>query len=224
MRIFSDCLSFLYLCLRAQVLEGLIPYTERHFQRLDKLLQRSYLIDYTLQRMNFVLGSGEMPELEKQLVRRKPEQDERIKRIEEAKKQQQEKSNNKKQHKQIANSKHDMMEEDGDEEEGQTIEQLLGIMKPPQARKVAPAALLPTLNEEQQREIDKENEGLSDEEAVDNDGMEIIVDTNSALKQANAKAEAVAKAASAPPQQQQKKGKKKMMGKKKPKQANKQSK
>jgi U3 small nucleolar RNA-associated protein 13 len=33
------------------LMEGIIPYTERHFQRLDRLLQRSFLLDYTLQRM-----------------------------------------------------------------------------------------------------------------------------------------------------------------------------
>lgn len=34
-----------------KTLEGLIPYTERHFLRLDKYLQKSFLLDYTLQKM-----------------------------------------------------------------------------------------------------------------------------------------------------------------------------
>jgi len=32
-----------------ELMEGIIPYTLRHNQRVDKLLQQSYLIDYTLQ-------------------------------------------------------------------------------------------------------------------------------------------------------------------------------
>jgi len=34
------------------VLEILIVYSERHFQRVDKLLQKSFLIDYTLQQIS----------------------------------------------------------------------------------------------------------------------------------------------------------------------------
>jgi hypothetical protein len=30
----------------------MIPYTERHFQRVDKLLQKSFIVDYTLHRMD----------------------------------------------------------------------------------------------------------------------------------------------------------------------------
>jgi len=43
-----------------EIIEGLIPYTERHFQRIDKLLQKSYIIDYTLQ----MLGPVPTRELE----------------------------------------------------------------------------------------------------------------------------------------------------------------
>jgi hypothetical protein len=32
----------------------LLPYTDRHFQRLDQLLQKSCIIDFTLQRMNLL--------------------------------------------------------------------------------------------------------------------------------------------------------------------------
>eukprot|EP00005_Dracoamoeba_jomungandri_P003256 CAMPEP_0174252616 /NCGR_PEP_ID=MMETSP0439-20130205/2009_1 /TAXON_ID=0 /ORGANISM="Stereomyxa ramosa, Strain Chinc5" /LENGTH=771 /DNA_ID=CAMNT_0015333179 /DNA_START=57 /DNA_END=2369 /DNA_ORIENTATION=- len=35
-----------------QVLEGLVPYTDRHLERINKLLQKSYIIDYTLKNMN----------------------------------------------------------------------------------------------------------------------------------------------------------------------------
>eukprot|EP01113_Clastostelium_recurvatum_P049139 TRINITY_DN9059_c1_g1_i1.p1 TRINITY_DN9059_c1_g1~~TRINITY_DN9059_c1_g1_i1.p1 ORF type:complete len:724 (-),score=243.29 TRINITY_DN9059_c1_g1_i1:73-2244(-) len=34
------------------ILGALIPYTERHFARTDRLLQKSYIIDYTLENMN----------------------------------------------------------------------------------------------------------------------------------------------------------------------------
>lgn len=40
--------------LMKQLLEALIPYSTRHFQRLDKLLQASYILDYTLQNMNLL--------------------------------------------------------------------------------------------------------------------------------------------------------------------------
>eukprot|EP01117_Protostelium_nocturnum_P020075 TRINITY_DN887_c0_g2_i1.p1 TRINITY_DN887_c0_g2~~TRINITY_DN887_c0_g2_i1.p1 ORF type:complete len:845 (-),score=185.07 TRINITY_DN887_c0_g2_i1:138-2672(-) len=39
-----------------EIVEGLLPYTERHFQRSQTLLQKSYLIDYTLQRMDSLLA------------------------------------------------------------------------------------------------------------------------------------------------------------------------
>jgi len=38
-----------------QLLDTLIPYTDRHFHRIDRLLQKSFLIDYTLKRMNGLL-------------------------------------------------------------------------------------------------------------------------------------------------------------------------
>lgn len=34
-----------------QLLQSSLPYTERHFQRLDRLVQRSFILDYTLQSM-----------------------------------------------------------------------------------------------------------------------------------------------------------------------------
>jgi len=42
-----------------ELLEGIIPYTERHFQRIDNLLQKSFLVDYVLQRMKFVAENEE---------------------------------------------------------------------------------------------------------------------------------------------------------------------
>jgi len=36
------------------VLQGLIPYTERHFNRIEKLLRQSYLIDFTLTEMKMI--------------------------------------------------------------------------------------------------------------------------------------------------------------------------
>lgn len=40
--------------LMKDLLHALIPYSSRHFQRLDKLLQASYILDYTLQNMNLL--------------------------------------------------------------------------------------------------------------------------------------------------------------------------
>ena len=33
------------------LVDGLLPYTERHFQRIDKLAEASFVIDYTLGQM-----------------------------------------------------------------------------------------------------------------------------------------------------------------------------
>ena len=33
------------------LLEALLPYTERHFQRMNQLLGDSYIVDFTLQSM-----------------------------------------------------------------------------------------------------------------------------------------------------------------------------
>jgi len=41
-----------------QLLEGLIPYTDRHLNRMDRLLQKSYILDYTLQAMQTVSDNG----------------------------------------------------------------------------------------------------------------------------------------------------------------------
>ncbi|CAG8694343.1 5306_t:CDS:2, partial [Dentiscutata erythropus] len=35
-----------------ELLDGLLPYTERHYQRLDRMITDSFLIDYTLHSMN----------------------------------------------------------------------------------------------------------------------------------------------------------------------------
>jgi U3 small nucleolar RNA-associated protein 13 len=40
--------------LMKDLLQALIPYSTRHFQRLDKLMQASYILDYTLQAMNLL--------------------------------------------------------------------------------------------------------------------------------------------------------------------------
>jgi len=37
-----------------QILQGLIPYTERHFNRIERLARQSYLIDYTLSEMKVI--------------------------------------------------------------------------------------------------------------------------------------------------------------------------
>jgi U3 small nucleolar RNA-associated protein 13 len=38
------------------LLEALIPYTERHFQRAHQLFTNSFIVDYTLQSMDLLLG------------------------------------------------------------------------------------------------------------------------------------------------------------------------
>ncbi|KAK8865711.1 hypothetical protein IAR55_000856 [Kwoniella newhampshirensis] len=46
------------------LLEGLIPYSERHFTRVDKLVQESYMLDYVLGEMDGGLFGGEVMELD----------------------------------------------------------------------------------------------------------------------------------------------------------------
>ncbi|KAG5188335.1 hypothetical protein JKP88DRAFT_267609 [Tribonema minus] len=43
----------------SEVLEALLPYSERHYQRLDRLLQSTYLVDYTLAGMRMLLADGQ---------------------------------------------------------------------------------------------------------------------------------------------------------------------
>jgi len=38
-----------------EILSGIIPYTERHFERINKFLGNSYLVDYTLNQMGDIL-------------------------------------------------------------------------------------------------------------------------------------------------------------------------
>ncbi|KAJ1476044.1 Utp13 specific WD40 associated domain-containing protein [Baffinella frigidus] len=42
-----------------EVADAMIPYTERHFQRLEDALQRTYALDFTLHAMNKVLGGDD---------------------------------------------------------------------------------------------------------------------------------------------------------------------
>lgn len=44
----------------AAVLDALVPYTERHYARADRMLVESAMLEYTLQAMDSVLG-GEVP-------------------------------------------------------------------------------------------------------------------------------------------------------------------
>ncbi len=46
----------------AKLLEGILPYTDRHFQRLDKLIQKSFIIDFTLQKIDPTLEEAEVTE------------------------------------------------------------------------------------------------------------------------------------------------------------------
>lgn len=38
----------------SELLEGLIPYSQRHFSRVDRLVRSTFLLDYTLMRMSVV--------------------------------------------------------------------------------------------------------------------------------------------------------------------------
>jgi len=45
-----------------ELLEGILPYSDRHFQRIDKLIQKSFIIDFTLQKIDPTLaGDLEFP-------------------------------------------------------------------------------------------------------------------------------------------------------------------
>jgi hypothetical protein len=54
------------------MLEAMIPYTERHFARLDKLIQKSFLLDYTLQRMTLLMDTPTEP---KKVNEKRPNED-----------------------------------------------------------------------------------------------------------------------------------------------------
>lgn len=42
----------------AELVRSLLPYSERHFQRLDRLLQSSYLVEYTLTSMQLLISES----------------------------------------------------------------------------------------------------------------------------------------------------------------------
>lgn len=48
------CFSPLQIKGISELLEGLIPYSQRHFSRVDRLVRSTFLLDYTLMRMAVV--------------------------------------------------------------------------------------------------------------------------------------------------------------------------
>ncbi|KAF8930369.1 hypothetical protein EDD21DRAFT_170033 [Dissophora ornata] len=48
------------------LLDGLLPYSERHFQRVEALTVRSYVVDYTVQAMDLMALMGDVDDLELQ--------------------------------------------------------------------------------------------------------------------------------------------------------------
>lgn len=46
------------------LLDGLIPYSQRHFTRIDKLVQESYMLDYIVGEMDGGLFGGEVMDLD----------------------------------------------------------------------------------------------------------------------------------------------------------------
>lgn len=47
-----------------ELLEGLIPYSERHFTRIDKLVQESYMLDYVLGEMDGGIFGAEIMDVD----------------------------------------------------------------------------------------------------------------------------------------------------------------
>lgn len=47
----------------SDVLEGLIPYTQRHFSRIDRLVRSTFLLDYTLTGMSVIEPDTEAREV-----------------------------------------------------------------------------------------------------------------------------------------------------------------
>jgi hypothetical protein len=46
-----------------ELVDGLLPYTQRHLQRLEDCLQRSYILDFTLHAMQTALGGDDGAEV-----------------------------------------------------------------------------------------------------------------------------------------------------------------
>lgn len=55
--VFLSVFGFAQGC--SELVRILLPYSERHFQRLDRLLQSSYLVEHTLASMNMLIGTEE---------------------------------------------------------------------------------------------------------------------------------------------------------------------
>lgn len=51
-----------------ELLEGLIPYTQRHFSRIDRLVRSTLLLDYTLTGMSVIEPETDLSELNKKSV------------------------------------------------------------------------------------------------------------------------------------------------------------
>lgn len=47
-----------------ELLDGLIPYSERHFQRVERLVQDSYVLDYVVGEMDGGMFGGEVMEVD----------------------------------------------------------------------------------------------------------------------------------------------------------------
>lgn len=49
-----------------EIVDGLIPYTERHLARMDRLIQESYVVDFLLEEMDqgMLCGAGDLMEVD----------------------------------------------------------------------------------------------------------------------------------------------------------------
>ena len=71
--VFAVCVSAYFNCLFnvmvsqikgiADLLEGLLPYSQRHFSRVDRLVRSTFLLDYTLTGMSVIEPEADEREL-----------------------------------------------------------------------------------------------------------------------------------------------------------------
>ncbi|ERN15499.1 transducin beta-like protein 3 [Amborella trichopoda] len=67
----------------SELLEGLIPYSERHFRRMDRFARSTFLLDYTLSQMLVISPEEEMAFPKREILPNQPSKNDRV--FEEAK-------------------------------------------------------------------------------------------------------------------------------------------
>ncbi|KAH8480722.1 hypothetical protein H0E87_030826, partial [Populus deltoides] len=64
-----------------ELLEGLIPYSQRHFSRIDRLVRSTFLLDYTLHGMSVIepdTNATEMNDADNKLLVEKGDQEQEL--------------------------------------------------------------------------------------------------------------------------------------------------